>query len=289
MNLRPISLCTTELSDLLSAEYSEVKKAKLPPLAFHSVLVYLGSEKMTDSALDFELSPAECSEMFFSYYSDLGPFAWAKMQQLPSYKIFDHNLFCEFFHYRWHSGSPILMTALLSVPLNLQIFLQQKKAKLNDLRFLSSLETLSSEGRKSFFTFCETLISYNPSYQECLKALEMGLECLLLGKFKDLETLLKSENLTLSLLQRGLQQIRYPESFKIEQQKVEIAEKIPWPPFAQVKTSRRGDRVGYEANFFIASEADVIKTQAALERVREAFAQKEKTPAAPPADSGAPS
>lgn len=286
MNLRPISLCITELSDLLSTEYLDGKSPRLPTLAFHSVLVYLGSEKTEASALDFNMPPAECTEMFLSYYPQLGPFSWAKMQKLTSYKIFDHNIFCEFFHYRWHSSSPVLMTALLSVPLNLQIFLQQKKAKLNDLRFLSSLETLSNEGRISFFTFCEALISYNPSYQDSLKSLEMGLECLLLGKLTNLETLLESENLTMSILQKGLQQIRYPESFKIEQQKMEIADKIPWPPFAQVKTSRRGDRVGYEACFFIASEADVIKTQAALERVREAFSQKD-TPPTTNANSGA--
>ena len=43
---------------------------------------------------------------------------------------------------------------------------------------------------------------------------------------------------------------------------------LPWPYGSKLKFERRGDRAGIELKVFITSEADLIKTIAALEQVK---------------------
>lgn len=292
MNLQDISLCTTELIETMSQlhSYDEFKfeslysnsvknttektafksQLALPPLALNSILILANETK--SEVLNINADSKQATKIFLNYYPHFNAVEWAHLQMTTIYTKFDHEEFCTHFQYRWHSKSPNLIKAILSTPLEFQRYILQKKIKLNDLLFLSTLNELDSSiaTRTYFIKILET----QPSYQELIKATELVVEILALNKSKDLDRLTNHSYLNSHEIIKAFTQIRYPESAKVEDSKNAIQKNIPWPPFAEVKTSRKGDRVGFDVRFFISSEADVIKTVAALERVQAALSQK---------------
>lgn len=295
MNLQNISLCTTELIEAMSLLHSfeefkfeslysnssnSVKNTSektafksqlaLPPLALNSVLILANDTK--SEVLNINADAKQATKIFLNYYPHFNAVEWAHLQKTTIYTKFDHEEFCAHFQYRWHSKSPILMKAILNTPLEFQRYILQKKIKLNDLLFLSTLNELdSSIATTSYFI---KILETQPSYQELIKATELVVEILALDKTGDLNEVTSHSYSTSQELIKALTLIRYPESAKVESSKNAIQKNIPWPPFAEVKTTRKGDRVGFDVRFFISSEADVIKTVAALERVQAALSQK---------------
>lgn len=137
-----------------------------------------------------------------------------------------------------------------------------------DLQFLSLLNTEQIEfhSQKSFDYFNQ----FKTSYSDGIKILELLTEITLIQSTQnqiDLESLYQDFHDTSSWLTQ-LKKKRFPVTSDRDSQLEKKMLGLPWPYGSKLKFERRGDRAGIELKVFITSEADLIKTIAALEQVK---------------------
>lgn len=149
----------------------------------------------------------------------------------------------------------------MSLPL--QNWLKSKNAESTDLPFISLLKT---DLQKSILVqVIEQFNLLRPSFSEGIKILELTTELILMNSSEEIF----EHTTSVASWMTHLNKLRYPVTATRDDELEKKMLSMPWPYGSKVKFERRGDRAGVELKMFITSEADLIKTLSALERVKE--------------------
>jgi len=151
---------------------------------------------------------------------------------------------------------------------DVQSWLEAKKIKNSDLIFINLLKT--DIHWNLFFKALMNTIEFRLSYSDSLKTLELITDLILMGHTEEIFQF----NFDQQKWTHHLKSLRYPTTNDRDDELKKKLEKLPWPYGAKTKFERRGDRAGIELKLFITSEADLIKTISALERVKEQLREK---------------
>lgn len=256
MDLINILQCNKELIELLQVR----PQGALPSIAWEGRMIYLGSGKMVVNLE--ELAPEKKLEQLKALYPDLGTF---ELLRLHAVFQFPMQALCAYLHVPVKEENETFFGELIHLfPRVVQDHFDERKVKMSELSFLRAWKgTLTPNQRKA----TAQISKFDLSLQNSLKALETMMDLFLMEK--PLERILAASNE--AELNKALFQERYPVSQQIQNSKEKQMSQIHWPSFAKAKVTRRGDRTGYEVQSFIASEADLTKMIATMERLKEQF------------------
>ena len=182
----------------------------------------------------------------------------ARLKQTPSFgKYFQLESLLQ--SYQFHHSPELLeiLDLLVSLPEEFQNFVSIKKMGAQEL---SPLLALSANDRT--FIVAE-ILKTNESKQESVKRLELLSELLQMNHSLD-----SLENLSLTLLT----QKRFPVTSSRDQ--ALGSSQLPW--LSQIKTQfkRRGDKAGFEVQFFAGTPAELTKLAQNLTRVAQEWNSK---------------
>lgn len=150
----------------------------------------------------------------------------------------------------------------LSVPF--QNWVQAKKVKPQDLRFLTLLTSL--EHQEKFSKVTDAFFATGPTFSEGLQVMETVVDLVLMKKSDQIPPFS-----TIDVWRQQLAHVRHPVTTAHDDVRKAAIEKLKWPSGSKIKVERRGDRHGVELKVFISSATDLTKVIASLERAKDDF------------------
>lgn len=246
----------------------------LPAVAVNSFVLAGFSQELV---FNHQIDPAnteKISGLFRSLYFELSFVEMARLiQTSKNHSWFPVGAIAQKFN--WHASDQFFLVAehLIKTPVGFQKWAAEKKVSPQDLAPLLSTANLDLK-----FLFHD-ILQFNLSKSQGIKALELGIELMLLGH--------KAEDITsqrlLTFLGRDqnpgeawietLRQLRYPETFKRDQAQEEKMTSLPWPGTSHAKWTRQGDRAGIELKLFVSQPSDLKKYLQSLTRVQDLLDQ----------------
>ncbi len=250
----------------------------LPAVAVNGwVLAGFAQKLVFNHSISFESIEAAGSvaKLFRSLHTELSFAEMARLiQKIQSQKNSDIGwlrLETLLAQYHWICGDQLLETAkaLLQTPVGFQNWCAQKKINPQDLAPLLSAENLELK-----FLFHD-ILQFNLSKSLGVKALELGIELLLMGQSPEaissqvLLTFLSQDQVAGEAWVDFLKQLRFPETFKRDQILRNQMKSLPWPGTSQARWSRQGDRGGIELKLFVSQASDLKKALTNLQKVQD--------------------
>jgi hypothetical protein len=254
ITLWPEGLPAVALNSVVLAGFSQ-------DLVFNHQMAVTEKEKIAGlfRSLYFELSFAEMARLIETAKSQ----SWFPVSEIAQ-------------KFGWQPSEQFFQVAqaLRTMPVGFQKWAAEKKVSPQDLAPLLSASSIELK-----FLFHD-LLQFNLSKSLGIKALELGIELLLMGS--------KPEDLTserlLSLLGKNqlpgeawvdaLKQLRYPETFKHDQAIEAKMTALPWPGMSHAKWTRQGDKAGIELKLFVSQPSDLKKYLQSLSRVQDLLEQE---------------
>lgn len=155
--------------------------------------------------------------------------------------------------------------ALLKQSMGFQKWCESKKVGPQDLAPLLSSNGLDIRPLQL------KIISLNLSKSEGIQALEIGIDLLLMGHLW--EELKGSDAEPGKAWINHLTHLRYPQTFRRDQERQQKWQGLPWPGTSQARWVRQGDRAGVELKIFVSQPSDLKKHLVSLQRVQEIIDQ----------------
>ena len=173
--------------------------------------------------------------------------------------------------YHWICSEQLLgiAEALAKTPIGFQNWCAQKRINPQDLAPLLSTKNLDLK------FLLHDILQFNLSKSLGVKALELGIELLLMGQKPEaissqvLLTFVSQDQVAGESWVEILKQLRYPETFKRDQALRKQMGALPWPGASQARWSRQGDRGGIELKLFVSQASDLKKALSHLKKVQD--------------------
>lgn len=193
-------------------------------------------------------------------YPDLGLLEVARLSQCLAPDHATQTQFWSLYGYHWKENLRLLVEKLVTLPLEIQRWLQSKKMNPQDLAPLRSLADLST-----LEPFWSTLLKSNASKSEASQLLELVVELNLMEL--PMEDLVKTSPASEWL--KDLRALRYPHSTSHDQSADSKIRSMAWPLKSEARWSRRGDRSGIELKLFFSHPQELRRSLDRLHQVCE--------------------
>lgn len=244
--------------------------AGLPAVAVNSVVLAGFSQELVFNHRIEERQSEAIAGLFRSLYFEL---SFAEMssliQKAKAFPWFPTSLIAQKFGWQANEQFFLIAAALQAAPVGFQKWCGDKKVSPQDLLPLLSATSLDL---KYFF---HDLLRFNLSKSLGVKALEIGIELMLMGKNPEELT---GEKL-LAFIEKhqppgeawlnALKTLRYPDTSLRDQEQAEKMTSLPWPGASQAKWTRQGDRSGIELKLFVSQPSDLKKYLQSLSKVQD--------------------
>lgn len=262
MLLRPFTQCNASLFFEPRSAWPSV----LPAIAWRGHILCGFDSKSEAPALD--LADASFVESVKACYSELGLAEFARFAQvlaknLPEIFRESYVGLAEAYGWRWNDRFLQTIETLASLPKEFQNWVDDKSVGPRDLSSLLSLPTPSE-----FDPFLLALIKLPFSKSEGVRAIELGVELLLLGS--PLNELLPND-MKPSVYLTYLEKARRPMVSTQDDSLREDVAKWPWPSQVHGQWQRTGDQAGLEIKIRTTSPDDLMKKLEKLSCIRETW------------------
>jgi len=270
-NETPPQLCSMSQCDK-SLDFSPLHlwPSGLPAVAVNSVVLAGFSQ---DLVFNHQMSATDgeaIASLFRSLYFEL---TFVEMSRLIS-KSKSHSWFPVILtaqKFGWQANEQFFLVAdiLRETPEGFQKWCSDKKVSPQDL-----LPLLSATALELKYLFHD-LIQFNLSKSHGVKALELGIELMLLGKkpeeitSQQLLTFVGKDQTPSEAWIETLKFMRYPETIRRDHDQEEKMTSLPWPGTSHAKWTRQGDRAGIELKLFVSQPSDLKKYLQSLSRVQD--------------------
>jgi len=215
---------------------------------------------LTESALvQAPTNPRQHADYFFQVHPNLSLIQICHLVLKPQFlELFD----VDYFFSRWGKGqrqnAMALCESLTSSPEALQAWFHEKDLRPQDLAPWRALP----KGEFNFLT--ENFLKARPSKSEGVQIIEWTVDLLLMGTAK--EALLEKFQGSAAEVLKNLKALRYPQT-STRDLKWQDQMQLSWPSNLQARFQRRGDRSGYDLQFFVTNPVELQKTLMSLEKV----------------------
>lgn len=264
--LCPMAQCDAGLQFSPRLEWPE----GLPAVAVNSVIFAGFSQEMVFNH-SIPLNESEkIASLFRSLYFELSFVEAARLiEKAAAYSWLPLSLILSKFG--WQPTDQFFKVAetLLKTPVGFQNWCSDKKVGPQDLL------PLISAGELELKFLYHDILQFGLSKSLGVKALELGIELILMGHVAEN---LSSERLLTFVPKNespgeawvsALKHLRYPETFKRDQEQAKKMSSLPWPGSSQAKWTRQGDRAGIELKLFVTQPSDLKKYMQSLAKVQE--------------------
>ncbi len=247
----------------------------LPAVAINNVVV-AGFEQ--ELVFNHQLDPANgdgISQLIRSLYFELTFAELARLlEKSRPHSWFPRAQVVAKFGWQPSDHFEAIAEAFLKTPVGFQSWCAEKKVGPLDLAPLVSAQGLNL---KLLF---KDILDLRMSKSIGVKVLELGVELLMMGQSPEdvhssrLLTMIPAQIPAPDTFLEALKQLRYPETYKRDQQTAEKWTSLPWPGTSQAQWTRQGDRGGIELKLFVSQPSDLKKYLQSLSRVQELIEQE---------------
>ncbi len=252
MNLVPYQECQKSLDFQPEKPWPK----SWPAFAWEKTIM-AGFTHISQSVLNFTADTVQFLHLFHTCHpqlnlSELGRIIskWSKQEKKLSFSWKDFLTL-----YGLNQDPDFLIKQLkifISTPFAFQNWTNKKAIHLNELRILNSLES-----PKQIYFLLEWIGKCDVSHSLGLKAMESGVELLLMG-FSPNEILSPDiQNISPESAIQFIEQKRKPLTFSQDQIKRENLRKIPWPAQVRAEWRRKGDKTGLEIKIWCQNQKEL--------------------------------
>lgn len=251
-----------------------------PAFAWEKTII-AGFTHTRQSVLNFTASTVQFLHLFHTCHpqlnlSELGRIIsqWSEHEKKLSFSWKDFLIL-----YGLNQDSNFLIKHLkifISTPSAFQNWTHKKSIHLNELRILNSLEN-----PKQIYFLLEWIGKHDVSHALGLKAMELGIELLLMGCSPDEILSPDIRNTSPESVVQVMEQKRKPLTFSQDQIKKETLRTIPWPAHVTTEWRRKGDKTGLEIKIWCQNQKELkekiekVNLLSIFEKLKQKSAEKE--------------
>lgn len=270
-NETPPQLCPmSQCDNCLNFQPLQEWPASLPAVAVNSiVLAGFSQELVFNHQIDAKNSD-KIASLFRSLYFEL---TFVEMSRLilkaKNHSWFPLALIAQKFGWQANEQFFLIADRLNEMPAGFQKWCSDKKVSPLDL-----LPLLSAGDLDLKFLFHD-ILQFNLSKSLGVKALELGIELMLMGNKPEeitsqrLLTFIGRDQTPGEAWIETLKHMRFPETAKRDLAHEQKMTSLPWPGTSHAKWTRQGDRAGIELKLFVTQPSDLKKYLQSLSKVQD--------------------